>query len=1191
MGLIRKVKKFFKFAIIMAIIFGAGYLIYNNTDLFVERYTISFDSAGAELEKDKVRVDKDGTVTLPEPTKEGYTFEGWYSQGTKWTSDMPITDDLELVARWTANKYDITFIVDGVETIKKTDYETLPAYGSTPTKASTIDHIEYVFVRWEPEIKEVTKETTYTAIFVENIKKNTITITSNIAEAGEQSGSGEYLHKAEATISTTVNTGYRFLGWYDEDNNLFSSTATITIANIESNINLTAKFEIITHNITFIVNDIPTVIEVQEGKIPEYDGTPTKSSSDPYVSYEFAGWSPSISTATEDTTYTAIFNEILTKHKIQVYISPSNNAGYIIGAGDYVHYTDVSLTATPNTGYTFVGWFNARDNSAYAATKTIEFKATTDKSFIAGFEYINYTINYTLNGGSLSGSNPNKYTIDTNSFTLNNPTKSGYEFLGWTGTGYDTPTKNVTITKGNTGNLTFTANWSVINYTITYNLDGGYLSSSNPNKYTIDTNSFTLNNPTKSGYEFLGWTGTGYDTPTKSVTITKGNTGNLTFTANWSKIYTISYNLDGGTLTNSNPNTYTTLTSTFTLNNPHKEGYEFAGWTGTGHTTPTKTLTISKGTTGNLSFTAKWTTIIYKITYNLDGGSVSGNNPTSYTIETPTFTLNNPTHDTGTFIGWTGSGYSTPTTTITIPLGTIGDLSFTANYKYAGAVTLSIKTTNDITLDTITQVPNTQLSQPDINEYGMTGYSFEGWYLDSACTQIFDFVTMPNKNTTIYAKFGDYFLDDGFIPYLNEFDYYINNNKMAEINSFNELVAFFDYCNFNYISTETYFTTTYTTLSNTEISKALQECSFPLVFNLYGTGKSQDISYGVITLDGDWKNNEALITADPNKDYTYTQINSVLKTNYTSNRLNSNTSFNINKVTKTLEVETSNQLVYALEKGYRPICVTGSAAESIYNKAKAILNRICDDTMTDIEKAKAIYDWLIYNVDYDYRVLTLTNDSNTTPYWPSYDSFYAEGVFNNGVAVCDGIAKSLLIMCKIENIPVVRTKGDGHGWNKIYINNTWYGIDATHGDVGNAEKTTIHTYSSFLFTDSYKTSVGFTDVLNDEEISCTTIYDYYDLTTYTYSYYDTTQHKVVDVEFDLKIDNEEELTILFKYIETFNLSALSTFTIEFTYNGSDIVSIIQSAMTEADVSWTASFYNFETTTNIKSYIIYATYAG
>ena len=80
---------------------------------------------------------------------------------------------------------------------------------------------------------------------------------------------------------------------------------------------------------------------------------------------------------------------------------------------------------------------------------------------------------------------------------------------------------------------TLTAQWTVHQYTITYDLTGG-TAEGNPNTYTIETKAFTLKNPTKSGYTFTGWSGTGLDGENNmTVTIPTGSTGNRTYTAHW----------------------------------------------------------------------------------------------------------------------------------------------------------------------------------------------------------------------------------------------------------------------------------------------------------------------------------------------------------------------------------------------------------------------------------------------------------------------------------------------------------------------------------------------------------------------------------------------------------------------------------------------------------------------------------
>ena len=136
-----------------------------------------------------------------------------------------------------------------------------------------------------------------------------------------------------------------------------------------------------------------------------------------------------------------------------------------------------------------------------------------------------YNITYNLNGGEAE--NPVKYTTETETFTLNNPTKNGYEFLGWTGTDIDEMTKTVVISQGSVGDREYTANWRIITYTITYNLQDGTMSG-NPSTYTVE-DKVILNDAEKTGYTFDYWFDEekGYSV----FDIPKGTTGNKTLTA------------------------------------------------------------------------------------------------------------------------------------------------------------------------------------------------------------------------------------------------------------------------------------------------------------------------------------------------------------------------------------------------------------------------------------------------------------------------------------------------------------------------------------------------------------------------------------------------------------------------------------------------------------------------------------
>ena len=124
--------------------------------------------------------------------------------------------------------------------------------------------------------------------------------------------------------------------------------------------------------------------------------------------------------------------------------------------------TTITLTATPKEGYHFKEWqvisggVTIKDDKFLMPNDNVEVKAIFEKDAPAPTEY---TITYDLAGGTAED-NPDTYTIETRTFTLKNPTKSGYTFTGWSGTGLDGENNmTVTIPTGSTGNRTYTAHW------------------------------------------------------------------------------------------------------------------------------------------------------------------------------------------------------------------------------------------------------------------------------------------------------------------------------------------------------------------------------------------------------------------------------------------------------------------------------------------------------------------------------------------------------------------------------------------------------------------------------------------------------------------------------------------------------------------------------------------------------------
>lgn len=397
-------------------------------------------------------------------------------------------------------------------------------------------------------------------------------------------------------------------------------------------------------------------------------------------------------------------------------------------ADGYIGQT-VTLSATPETGYRFKNWTSLlKENygTVFSTTAGFNYTLTYNDSRAVQHQYgngtstmwgaymqanaepITYNIKYNYNGGIKGAFAPTsaKYNEDVK---ISNPTKKNCIFAGWTITGYDPNTsghssatwtdetsasfKNLASVEGKT--VTFTATWVQKDVHLA-TISGRGIKLSKPvqyDGYVGETKRVTAE--LKPGYRFVNWTN--YYNANEVISTDKdfdykltdkdydnylSDKGGTYLKSNAVPIdYTITYELNGGTA--SNPVSYNVESNTFTLNNPTRAGYTFAGWTGTDITGTSKIVTINQGSIGNRTYTATWTPINYTINYDLNGGTVAVSNPTSYNIETPTFALNNPIRLGYVFAGWTGSNGTTPQKNVSIYKGSTGNKFYKANWTAA----------------------------------------------------------------------------------------------------------------------------------------------------------------------------------------------------------------------------------------------------------------------------------------------------------------------------------------------------------------------------------------------------------------------------------------------------------------------------------------------------------------------------
>ncbi|MDR2973822.1 MAG: discoidin domain-containing protein, partial [Propionibacteriaceae bacterium] len=234
------------------------------------------------------------------------------------------------------------------------------------------------------------------------------------------------------------------------------------------------------------------------------------------------------------------------------------------------------------------------------------------------------------------------------------PSRVGYTFDGW-----DKSFANVT------GDLTVTARYKLVTYPLSLLLNGGVSTSPVLIPYTVESESFTLTSPTRDGYTFVGWTGMGLTEPTMIVTVAKGSVGARTYVAQWAALVEF-VDFDGTVLKSESVLVGGSASAPVGLS---RVGYEFTGWD-----------TVFSNVQAALTVRAVYEVVPYGVTYVLDGGGVASANPVSYTVESESFTLVNPTRSGYTFVGWTGTGLAEPTMTVTVVKGSVGERAYVAQW-------------------------------------------------------------------------------------------------------------------------------------------------------------------------------------------------------------------------------------------------------------------------------------------------------------------------------------------------------------------------------------------------------------------------------------------------------------------------------------------------------------------------------
>lgn len=394
-------------------------------------------------------------------------------------------------------------------------------------------------------------------------------------------------------------------------------------------------------------------------------------------------------------------------------------------------------------GYTFIGWGTTANEKTYDDKTKYAMGANSTYRLYAIWQANVNTLRFNANGGDGTMSAMNIKTDETKTLTACGFSRKGYDFAGWATSANGTKAYNdkSNYLMGSDSEYTLYALWTPTKYKITYNLNGGSVSSANKTEYTIESEAFTLTNPTRPGYTFNGWTGSDLSNKTYTVSISTGSTGNLSFTANYdANLNSLLFNANGGI--GETPEMLIETDKTVKLNTCtfSRKGYDFVGWATSqnGEKVYSDGQNYTMGVDSEYVLYAVWKIKTYTIEYNLNNGTALSNK-TSYTIETESFTLENPPRDGYTFIGWSGTDIADKSTAVAIEKGSIGDKTFTANWQANTNVLHFNANGGEGNMDDMS-IKTDETKTLSANMFTRKGYKFKGWsntingtvaYLDS----------------------------------------------------------------------------------------------------------------------------------------------------------------------------------------------------------------------------------------------------------------------------------------------------------------------------------------------------------------------------------------------------------------------------------------------------------------------------
>jgi uncharacterized repeat protein (TIGR02543 family) len=759
-------------------VYNADITIYARWSIIT--YTVTFNANGGTVSPTS-RVTGEGwaLASLPTPTRENYAFNGWFTAatgGTVITTSTAFGANATIYAQWTPIY--LVFLDANGGSVSPTTRETA-AYGKlaslpTPTRDS------YAFNGWFTAATDGTEVTTNTmfgqngtTIYAQWTPTYTITFNANGGSVNPTTRATVAYGKL-ASLPTPTRTGYTFDGWFTAvtggenvtESAIFSSDSTIY-----------AHWTIITYTVTFNANDGEVTPEsgmTGEGWKLASLPTPMKTG------FTFAGWFTAVTGGTQVTTST-VFNANTTIYaRWTITVTFNANGGTVTPASSTTNtsWKLASLPTPTRTGYTFGGWFTEETGGTQITTNT-EFSENT--TVYARWTSTTYTITYNLNSGTNDASNPTSYTIESSDITLDSPTRNGYTFGGWYSNSSLTGDAITSISVGSTGNKTYWAKWTLITYAITFNANGGTVTTASSTTGTGQKLT-SLPTPTRTGYTFGGWFTE--ETEGTQVTTSTEFSENTTVYAHWAlNTYAVTFNANGGNVlsTSNFTESFEDGTTGWNIVNGSQTNKWVIG-TATSRTGSYSAYISNDGSTNSYNTSSTSVVHLYRditfpvsssdftLTFYFKGNGESGYDDLSFRYSTTSYTpVAGSTFSSGTQLGTNYVNNSSWTQkTITLPAATFSGKTMRLVFSWRNdnsAGTQSPAAIDDISITGV--VPNAITGEgwklASLPTPTRDGYRFDGWFTASTGGTEVTTDYVFSTNTTIYAHWT-------FISYIVTFN-------------------------------------------------------------------------------------------------------------------------------------------------------------------------------------------------------------------------------------------------------------------------------------------------------------------------------------------------------------------------------------------------------------------------------------